>query len=106
MTKFNAVEKKYVFDVFGESQLYLYELATHPDYQLRGTGTRLVQRGIERGYRDIVNVTLLAQPTAEGFYFKNGFREVRNISVDSVDGDESFDYNVMTYDFDTITMEV
>lgn len=47
-----------------------------------------------------MNVTLVAQPTAEGFYFKKGFKEVRNISVDSVDKDQAFWYNVMAYDFD------
>lgn len=89
-----------MFDVFGETQVYLYELAAHPDYQLRGSGTRLIERGIERGTREGENVTLIAQPTAEGFYFKKGFKEVRNISVDSVDGDQVFGYNVMAYDFD------
>lgn len=99
MRKFNAAEKKYVHDVFGERQLYLYELATHPDYQLRGAGTRLVERGIEKGRREGVNVTLIAQPTAEGFYFKKGFKETRNISIESVDEDETFGYNIMAYDF-------
>ena len=88
-----------MFDVFGEIQIYLYELATHPDYQLKGAGTRLIERGIEKGRRDGVNVTLIAQPSAEGFYFKKGFKEMRNISVDSVDGDQVFGYNVMAYDF-------
>lgn len=98
--KFNAAEHKYVFDVFGETQIYLYELAAHPDYQLRGAGTRLIERGIEKGRREGVNVTLIAQPTAEGFYFKKGFKEMRNISVSSVDEDQSFGYNVMAYHFD------
>lgn len=103
--KFNAAEHKYVFDVFGESQVYLYELATHPDYQLRGAGTRLVERGIEKGLREGVNVTLVAQPSAEGFYFKKGFKEMRNITVDSVDGDQIFGYNVMAYDLEKHTSD-
>ncbi|KAF9691494.1 hypothetical protein EKO04_010311 [Ascochyta lentis] len=98
--KFNAAERKYVLDVFGEQQLYLYELATHPDYQLRGAGTMLVERGIERGRREGVNVTLIAQPTAEGFYLKKGFKEIRNISIESVDKDEAFGFNIMAYGFD------
>lgn len=100
VTHFNAAEQKFVFDIFGEGQLYLHELATHPDYQLRGAGTRLIERGIERGRKEDVNVTLIAQPTAEGFYFKKGFMEMRNISVESIDGDQSFGYNVMAFDFD------
>jgi hypothetical protein len=60
----------------------------------------LIERGIERGRREGVNVTLIAQPRAEGFYFKKGFKEMRNISVESVDGDQTFGYNVMACDFD------
>ena len=98
--QFNAAEHKYVFDVFGETQIYLYELATHPDYQLKGAGTRLIERGVENGRRGNVNVTLVAQPSAEGFYFKKGFLEMKNFSVNSVDGDQTFWYNVMSHGFD------
>lgn len=80
--------------------MYLYELAAHSDYQLRGSGTRLIERGIEKGSRAGANVTLIAQPAAEGFYLKKGFQEMRNISISSVDEDQSFGYNVMAYGFD------
>ncbi len=103
--KFNDAEKKHVFDVFGASQYYLYQLATHPDSQLRGTGTRLVVRGAEMGRNEGVNVTLISQPTAEGFYLKKGFKEMQNITVESVDGDESFGYIVMANDFDNDFMD-
>ncbi|KAJ4336296.1 hypothetical protein N0V95_008643 [Ascochyta clinopodiicola] len=99
--KFNTAEREFVTDVFGKQQVYLLELATHPDYQSRGAGTRLVERGVERGRREGVNVTLIAQPTAEGFYLNRGFREIQNISIESVDGDEEFGFNVMAYGFDT-----
>lgn len=104
--KAKAAERNYVHDVFGEQQLYLEELATHPDYQSRGAGTQLVSRGIERGRRQGVNVTLLAQPTAEEFYLRRGFAEMRNISIESVDGDEAFVFNVMAYNFDENRDEV
>lgn len=61
----------------------------------------MVERGIAKGTRECANITLVAQPTAEGFYLKKGFREVRNISVDSIDGDQVFWYNVMAHDFDS-----
>lgn len=60
----------------------------------------MIERGLEKGRRAGVNVILIAEPTAEGFYFKKGFKEVRNISVSSVDGDQVFGYNVMAYGFD------
>ncbi|KAH6643046.1 hypothetical protein C7974DRAFT_115820 [Boeremia exigua] len=96
--KFNAAKKTHVDDVFGTEQLYLEQLATHPDYQSRGAGTRLIESGLERGKRIGVNVTLIAEPTAENFYVHRGFREASNISLESVDGDQSFEYNVMAYD--------
>jgi GNAT superfamily N-acetyltransferase len=71
-------------------------LATHPRYQLHGAGTQLVRSGIESAEEDI---TLIAQPTAEGFYLHIGFVEVVNISIASVDRDEEFWFNVMKYDF-------
>lgn len=46
-----------------------------------------------------MNVTLIAQPTAEGFYLSRGFREVKNVSMVSVDGDQEFGFNVMAYNF-------
>ncbi|KZM26858.1 uncharacterized protein EKO05_0011432 [Ascochyta rabiei] len=103
--KFNAAEREFVQDVFGKQQVYLFELATHPDYQSKGAGTRLVEIGVERGRREGVNVTLIAQPTAEGFYLKRGFKEIRNISIESVDRNEEFEFNVMAYDLDTNLLE-
>ncbi|KAF2119857.1 hypothetical protein BDV96DRAFT_566203 [Lophiotrema nucula] len=97
--KFTAQKKRYIDKGdFGTDQLYLAHLGTHPKYQLRGAGTRLVGRGIEVGKRDGVNVTLIAQPTAETFYVHLGFTSVANISVKTVD-DEVFRYPVMKYNF-------
>lgn len=97
--KFTAEKRKHVDNVFGTDQLYLDTLGTHPRYQLRGSGTRLVNTGIEFARREGVNVTLIAQPTAETFYLHLGFVSVKNISVTSVDGDQAFRYNVMAYNF-------
>jgi GNAT superfamily N-acetyltransferase len=74
-------------------------LATHPRYQLHGAGTQLVRSGIESAEERGEDITLIAQPTAEGFYLHIGFVEVVNISIASVDRDEEFWFNVMKYDF-------
>ncbi|KAF2035901.1 hypothetical protein EK21DRAFT_53651 [Setomelanomma holmii] len=94
-----AAEKKYIDDAFGPDQLYLEYLATHPDYQLRGAGTRLTNSGLESGRKARVNITLLALPTAEGFYAHLNFSSVANMSISSVDGDQLFRFNVMARDF-------
>lgn len=98
--RFAEAKQEFIDNVFGLEQIYLADLATHPDYQSRGAGTRLVTVGIEEGRKRSVNVTLLAQPTAETFYLGRGFKEVRNISVEAVDGETEFGFNVMAYDFD------
>jgi GNAT superfamily N-acetyltransferase len=83
------MKHQYIDLPYGPSQLYLETLGTHPDFQRRGAGTRLVSRGIEVGKREGVNVTLIAQPTAEGFYRGLGFVSVRNVTVSRVgEGDE------------------
>lgn len=97
--KFNAAKRKYVDDVFGADQLYLELLGTHPDFQLRGAGSKLVGSGIERGRKHGTNVTLCAEPTAEGFYLHVGFVATATISFTSVDGDQVFRFPVMAYDF-------
>jgi GNAT superfamily N-acetyltransferase len=93
--KFNTLKHKHIDIPFGEEQLYLHTLGTHPDYQGRGAGTRLVTAGIERVRDDHVNVTLIAQPTAETFYLRLGFVSIEHVSISSVDEDEEFSYVVM-----------
>jgi ribosomal protein S18 acetylase RimI-like enzyme len=97
--QFTAEKRKHVDQPFGHNQMYLDLLGTHPQYQLRGAGTRLVRSGIERAAKRGGNVTLIAQPTAEGFYLRLGFVEVVNISIASVDRDRDYWFNVMRYDF-------
>jgi GNAT superfamily N-acetyltransferase len=96
--KITAAKRKYVDEPFGTNQLYLEMLGTNPHYQSRGAGTRLVTSGLEVARSNHVNVTLIAQPTAEVFYLHLGFTSVANISIPSVDNDESFRFNVMVYD--------
>lgn len=90
---------RYVEEPFGPDQLYLDTLGVHPDYQLHGAGTRLVAKGVERGRKEGVNVTLVALPTSEGFYAHIGWKSWKNFTIETVDGDREFRYDVMAYDF-------
>ncbi|OAF99180.1 uncharacterized protein CC84DRAFT_1264196 [Paraphaeosphaeria sporulosa] len=100
--QWNALARKNLAP-FGGNQLYLELLGTHPAYQGRGAGSILVKSGLERARKEMeegeldVNVTLIAQPTAETFYMGMGFKEMRNMTMEGVDG-ESFVFNVMAYD--------
>lgn len=100
--KFTAEKQKHIDETFGTDQLYLEQLVTHPDCQSRGAGTRLVNSGIRLGREAHVNVTLIAEPTAETFYLRLGFVSVANMSITSVDDDQSFRYNVMAFGYDGV----
>lgn len=91
--------RKYLAEPFGPTQLYLDMIAVHPDYQLHGAGSRLVSRGVEVGRKEGVNVTLAALPTNEGFYAHIGFYSDLNFTIEGIDGDREFRYDVMAYDF-------
>ncbi|KAF2658666.1 hypothetical protein K491DRAFT_676257 [Lophiostoma macrostomum CBS 122681] len=84
---FTLLKRSTIDAVYGPSQLYLNTLGTHPDFQRHGAGTRLVRTGIEIGRKEGLNVTLIAQPTAETFYQRLGFVSVRRVCVDGVKGD-------------------
>lgn len=94
---FTAEKRRAVDEVFGSDQLYLDTLATHPEHQLRGSGTRLVTQGTDIGTQEHVNVTLIAEPTARTFYLHLGFSSVDNVTIMSVDRDEKFSFSVMKY---------
>lgn len=95
---FTAAKRRCIDERFGSAQLYLDTLATHPDYQRRGFASQLVSQGIDAGKRDSVDVTLIAEPTAATFYIHLGFVSVENITIDSVDHDEKFRFDVMKLD--------
>jgi ribosomal protein S18 acetylase RimI-like enzyme len=62
---------------FGNSQLYLTTLATHPDYMGRGAGTALCNWGIKKAINEkLAAVTLFSSPMGERLYTKLGFRQV------------------------------
>jgi len=79
-----------LFDaVYGEKQLSLAQLATHPDYFRRGAGTMLVEWGIRLAERERWAITVFAGPMAYGIYGRKGFRSVGIVRT-QVDGEEEF----------------
>jgi predicted acetyltransferase len=57
---------------------------------------------VDKGRSEGVNVTLLAQPTAEGFYRHVGFEKYGDVHVTSVDGDREFLFGVMAFEFSSM----
>lgn len=77
-----------LFDAaYGDRQLCLAQLATHPDYIRRGAGTMLVQWGLALAEKETWAVTVFAGPTAYGLYARLGFRKLGMVKA-QVDGEE------------------
>ena len=57
-----ASVNKYFDAPYGNSQVQLYHLATHPDYQRHGAGTRLLNWGLELAMREKKPITLFGSP--------------------------------------------
>ncbi|RMY83825.1 hypothetical protein D0861_07249 [Hortaea werneckii] len=51
-------------------------IATHPQYQGRGAGSMMINRGLERADQDNVEAYLEASPEAVSLYEKLGFENV------------------------------
>jgi len=80
----------------------IFNSSVHLNYQIRDGSTQLLLSGLERSSKAGVNISLIVQPTAETFDLPREFREVNNISIGSADGDQTFRYDVMAYDFVTM----
>ncbi|KAI1374759.1 acyl-CoA N-acyltransferase [Hypoxylon crocopeplum] len=61
------------FGQYGDGQIHLWLLATHPDFRCRGAGTRLCQWGLERAARQSLHTTVLASPMGKRLYEELSF---------------------------------
>ena len=87
----------YFKQAYGENRMQLRLLVTHPDYQRRGAGGKLVKWGIEKAKEDSLAVTLFASPIGGHLYRKLGFQNLSIIKI-QVDGEsESISLGVMAY---------
>jgi ribosomal protein S18 acetylase RimI-like enzyme len=76
-----GAKKDFFDDVYGNNQIHLEIIATHPDYQRHGAGSKLTRWGIETASREGRLVTLIASPGAMGFYAHLGFSTVFNLTI-------------------------
>ncbi|PMD45735.1 hypothetical protein L207DRAFT_420211 [Hyaloscypha variabilis F] len=75
---------------FGESQMCLTTLATHPEYMRRGAGSALCEWGIRKAVAENLKaVTLFSSPMGKRLYTKLGFRQVGLVHT-QVEGEEEF----------------
>ncbi|KAF6220771.1 hypothetical protein HO133_002451 [Letharia lupina] len=73
--------------IYGENQLFLLSLATHPDHHRRGAGTMLCRWGMAKAREEGSTVTLFASVIGKMLYEKLGFKQVGMAHV-QVDGEE------------------
>ncbi|KAK1530187.1 acetyltransferase [Colletotrichum costaricense] len=66
----------------GSKYMILQALATHPDFQGRGIGTRLVQHGLEEVDSQNLACWVHASPSSYKLYEKAGFQEVGKSDYD------------------------
>jgi len=83
--EFNRVifgAKKELFDdKYGTTQMHLEIIATHPDFQGQGAGTKLMGWGLKTASREKRAITLFASPGAAGFYTHLGFNNLFTLTI-------------------------
>lgn len=76
----DIIERSYPFfsDIWAGERTeswYLAFLSVHPDYQGRGIGKAMVQRGLDRAEQDGVVASVISALGKNGFYQRCGFDE-------------------------------
>ncbi|KAI3325230.1 hypothetical protein HD806DRAFT_533821 [Xylariaceae sp. AK1471] len=82
-------KKAWFDDVYGNDQLNLLILATHPEYRRLGAAARLVAWGQEEAKAEGIPVTVFSSPMGFPLYTKMGFTQIGSVHV-QVDGDDAF----------------
>lgn len=96
-------ERKYLAEPFG-AQLYLGLLATHPSWDGNGFAAQHLRWGKEQleelrkqpGAR--LPMTLLATPAGYPLYIDEGFKGLKNITMERLDGKGIFWHEAMSYE--------
>ncbi len=81
----NAFDK--YFSHYGEKQVHLWLLTTHPDFRRRGAGSMLCRWGMAVAEQQGRPVTVLASPLGRQLYERLGFDFLGDVIV-QVDGEQ------------------
>ena len=82
-------KQEYFDSRYGNEQLFLLSLATHPDYQRRGAAAKLCAWGMKEAETRGVDMTLFSSPMGRWLYLKLGFKEFGMVYM-QVEGDDAF----------------
>jgi predicted N-acetyltransferase YhbS len=88
-----------LFDsVYGNKQLGLAQLATHPDYFRRGAGTMLAKWGMGLAEKNKWAITVFAGPMAYGPYERLGFKTLGIATTQAKDEEEKIEFPGMVWE--------
>jgi ribosomal protein S18 acetylase RimI-like enzyme len=79
------------FAKYGNEQVHLWLLATHPDFRRRGAGTMLCNWGKEQAVERRWVLTVLACPMGKLLYQALGYKLVGSVIVQVDDEDEKLE---------------
>jgi GNAT superfamily N-acetyltransferase len=94
----SAASEKYFNSVYGDRQVELWILGTHPDYQSHGIGTRQCKWGMRYAEAHAVPVTVFSSPMGERLYRSLGFRLITHITVQVEGEEEKLSIGVMVFE--------
>lgn len=90
--------KTFFDDVYGDKQVHLWILGTHPDYQRRGAGAKCCGWGISQAKKNTSALTLFSSPMGQKLYTSVGFKVVGN-ATEQVEGvEEKLSIGAMAYE--------
>lgn len=90
----DAAFTKY-FAQYGNQQIHLWLLCTHPSFRRRGAGTRLCEWGLDQAKQRAVPATVLASPMGNRLYEEVGFTSDGSFLIG--DEPEKFTYWALTH---------
>jgi GNAT superfamily N-acetyltransferase len=94
------------FAKYGNSQIHLWLIVTHPDFRRRGLGTMLTTWGLDKALSKGWPVTVFASPMGELLYRQLGLACIAREHIQVEGEDEKLDFAVMQYPRDTDLMLV
>ncbi|KAI9775594.1 MAG: hypothetical protein M1839_000995 [Geoglossum umbratile] len=90
-------KRRYFDDIHGTNRLQLQVLATHPDYQRRGYGTRLCRWGIDIARSRDMYIIVFGSPMGRALYSFLGFRVLAELPVQVKGEAEKIVLTMMSY---------
>lgn len=83
---------------YGSHQIQLQILATHPEFQRLGAGSRLVDEGIRLANASDKTISVFASPMGKRLYSSLGFIPIASIIVQAENDSEFVTVEAMVYD--------